>query len=134
MPRATYNPTDSEEIWLKTLDDAFVRLRKLSYGEVLERRSFMKFAVSSDGKKNKGLEGEIAMANRKVQEFEFARCIVDHNLEDDNGRKLNLGNRADLDRLDPRVGQEIEQLISERNNFEPDEESEGNSATGSELS
>jgi hypothetical protein len=134
MPRATYDPSSTEEVFLKSLPEAFVRLRKLTYGEILERRAFMKLSVTGDNKKSKGLEGEIAMANRRVQEFEFARCIVDHNLEDESGRKLNLGNPTDLNRLEPQVGQEIEKLIDDRNNFDPNEEADADFGTGSEPS
>ena len=66
----------------------------------------------------------IELMNRKATLFDFTHCIVDHNLEDENGNKLNLHNSADIDRLDPRVGEEIEQVLDKMNNFE--EEDEGN--------
>jgi hypothetical protein len=51
--------------------------------------------------------------------------VVDHNLEDADGRKLDFRNLADFDNLDPRIGEEIGKLLDELNNFE-DEDDQGN--------
>lgn len=122
MPRATMS-NQEERFDLKSLDEGFVVLRRMSYGQVLERRSLLKLSVSSK-KGQKSLEGEMALANEKIQIFEFRFCIVDHNLEDEHGRKLNLTDPVVLRSLDPRVGTEIEGLISDMNNFEEDEKGE----------
>lgn len=121
MPRATVNIESTEKFDLKTLPEAWVELRRLSYGQVLQRRMFTKLEFESGGK-NKDFRGELAMANAKVTEFEYRHCIVDHNLEDNEGNKLDLSKASDFNRLDPRIGQEIESYISEMNNFEEDEE------------
>jgi hypothetical protein len=130
MPRAT---VDTEEVFrydLKTLPpDGFVVLRRLSYGQVLERRSMMKLEVATRGGKTKGLEGELALADRAYTLFDFKHCIVEHNCENESGGLLNLGNPNDLVRLDPKVGQEIETLLSELNDL--DEKDEEDLASGS---
>jgi hypothetical protein len=134
MPQAIAT-TATEHFNLKTLPGGFVELRKLSYGEVLQRRSMTKMIMEGQGKKD--AKAEIEMMNRRATEFDFQKCIIDHNLFVDEAetRKLNLHNRADLDMLDPRVGQEIEQLIDKLNNFDlPEEEEEGNFGSGSEIS
>lgn len=106
---------------LKTCPGAFVELRPMSFGEVVQRRSMMKLSVVAQ-KSSKSFQGEMAMMSEEVTRFEFNACVVDHNLEDENGRKLNLSNTADFRRLDPRVGQEIDSLISEMNNFDEDDQ------------
>jgi hypothetical protein len=86
----------------------------------------MKVTFQSQGK-SKNMAGEIAMANQAIQLFEFQHCVVEHNLEKIEGTLLNLSNEVDVVSLDSRVGQEIEKLIGDRNNFEDDED-EGNSS------
>ena len=120
MPRATVDIGATDKFPLKTLPEGYVVLRRMSFGQILERRMFTKLEVESGGK-GKDLRGELAMANRRVTEFEFKHCIVEHNLEDDDGRPLNLSTVPDFNKLDPRVGQEIEALITDMNNFEEDE-------------
>lgn len=121
MPVATRN-ADFEHFDLKTLPEAYVKLRRMTYGQILERRAMMKVSFSNQGGKSKNLAGEIAMANKAVQIFEFAHCVVEHNLEDDKGRTLNLSTSADVERLDPKVGQEIETLIEKLNNFDQEDD------------
>jgi hypothetical protein len=121
MPQATVDVESTQKFDLKTLPEGFVVLRRMSYGQILQRRMFTKLEVGGSGKSG-DFRGELAMANRKVTEFEFANCIVDHNLEDAGGRKLNLNLPADFNQLDPKIGQEIEGYITEMNNFEADEE------------
>src|SRR5688500_4607942 len=130
MPRATVDINSVERFELKTCPEGFVVLRRLSFGQVMERRMFTKLEINTGGK-GKDLQGELAMANRRVTEFEFKTCIVEHNLEDESGRTLDLSTARDFNKLDPMVGQEIEKLISDMNNFE-DEDEAGNSSNGSE--
>jgi hypothetical protein len=125
MPKATAASLDNEKISLKTLEGGFVELRRMTYGQLLKRRS-MAMNMKFGGRGKNDFEGEMALANQKVTEFEFASCIVDHNLEDDNGNLLNLANPVDIAKLDPRIGSEIDTNISRMNNFEDDDET-GNS-------
>jgi hypothetical protein len=126
MPVATIRVDDTDRFELKSLPSGYVVLRRMTYGQSLERRTLMKLTFNTR-KGQKNLEGELAMANRRVQMYEFSHCIVEHNLTDDMERQLNLSDPVVLDRLDPRVGQEIESLISDMNSFEDDEdEKQGN--------
>jgi len=126
MPVAIRND-NTERFDLKTLPGAFIVLRKMSYGQILERRAMMKISFQSQGK-SKNMAGEIAMANQKIQIFEFRNCVIEHNLERTEGVLLNLGADVDVISLDPQVGQEIEKYIEQLNNFEGDEVEEGNSS------
>lgn len=126
MPRATANVVDAEKYELKTLPDGFVQLRRLTYGQKLERRAMSSVASAETQKGNKNMKLQMQMINEQATLFDFTHCIVDHNLEDENGNKLNLGNVNDIRRLDPRIGDEVERLIDKLNNFEEDDEELGN--------
>jgi hypothetical protein len=130
MPVAVVNIEDVEKKDLKTLVGGFVTLRRMSYGQIVQRRALNKMSVLAQ--KGKSFAGEIAMASEAIAQFEFQHCIVDHNLEDNGGRKLNLSNPIDFAKLDPRVGQEVEKLIADMNDFEEEEGEEGNSLAASE--
>lgn len=122
MPKATVSlETDRKE--LKTLADGYVVLKRMSYGQTVERRSMLTLGFESDGKSN-DFKGEMAMGNKKISAFEFAICVVEHNLTGDDDQPLDLTKVGTLDVLDPRIGQEIEKYISDMNNF--NEEDQGN--------
>lgn len=128
MPRATVDLTPGEKISLKTLEEGWVVLKKMTYGELLRRRAMAaKLQVQGGKSKSKGFTGEMDMANEMVTIYEFSHCVVDHNLEDDDGNKLNLSSDVHIRTLDPRVGEEISQLIDKQNQFDLDaEDGEGN--------
>ena len=118
MPSAVANLEETKRLDLKSLAEGFVLLRRMTYGQVVQRRTMSRMTLSTQGNRKSSLVGEMAMASKEITLFEFAHCIVDHNLEDVDGRKLNLSLPTDFDRLDPRVGQEIEEAIGDMNNFE----------------
>lgn len=112
MPRATTTGQETERHELKTCPGGWVELRRLTYGESLKRRQLSSIMRVEGGKdKNAALAGVIEASNARVTEFEFGSCIVDHNLEDDDGNKLNFKNVAHIHMLDPRIGDEIGQHI-----------------------
>ena len=125
MPNAVGN-NDTERHPLKSLEGGFVELRRMTYGEYVKRRQMLS-GMRLEGK-GKNAEAVMQLANEKVTQFEFAKCIVDHNLEDGNGRKLNLKSPKDFSRLDPRIGQEIGNRIDDMNQFQ-DEDEDGNPDT-----
>lgn len=125
MPKAVANNQDTVRKELKSLPEGYVVLRRLSYGEKLERREMVSGMKVRGGGKSKDFEGELKMVNERATLFDFQRCIVEHNLEkDDDGTLLDFQKIQDIKLLDPRVGEEIDGLLSELNNFEEDEESE----------
>jgi len=125
MPRATVNTQNTQHHDLKSLEGGYVVLRSLTYGQIVQRRAMLTLSVEGSGKANKDFRGEMAMANEQITRFEFAHAIVEHNLEDESGRTLDLSRPVDFDALDPRVGQEIEELISDMNNFDDEEDPQG---------
>lgn len=131
MPVAVADYSDETRFELKTCKGGYVVLRRMTYGQTLERREMMKLSVATEGKgKNSKLAGELAMASKAVARYEFAKCIVDHNLTDKEERKLDLAG-ADFEKLHPKIGQEIDSYISDMNNFEDDEDEAGNSKPAS---
>lgn len=118
MPKATFS-SESKRFELKSLPDGYVVIKRMSYGQSLQRREMGKITLALS--KGRDTTGEMALANKEASYLEFSWCIVEHNLEDENGQLLNLSNRNDIDRLDPRIGQEIDSYINEMNNFEDDD-------------
>jgi len=122
MPRATV----SEEVKrhdLKSLADGWVDLKKMSYGQKLERAQIatdMEIAMERGSKRQ---TASVDVMQTKVALFDFKNCVVDHNLfADDNETKINLQTAAGLATLDPKVGDEIGKLIDDMNNYEEDDE------------
>lgn len=125
MPVATVRTDEFEKYNLKTVEGGWVDLRRLTYGEKLKRRSMTGSMTMRSERGKRDFEAEMQLINEAASAFDFAHCVVDHNLEDETGRKLNFASRQDLQRLDPRVGDEIETLMDGLNNFESEAE-EGN--------
>lgn len=113
MVRATTS-LDTVRHDLETVEGGWVELRPMTYGQFLKRQDMaMKMGVSGDAFKGKLEKLDIDMIQEAVTRYEFQVCVADHNLEDENGRKLSLSSAGDFERLDPRIGQEIEQLIAD---------------------
>lgn len=130
MPQATVSSSNNAEKFdLKTCPGGYVCLRRMTYGEKLNRQQMSSKMSFTGGKKD--FEGTMDLVNTKVREIEFQKCIVDHNLEDESGRKLDFRNKMDIHSLDPKIGDEIDELISDMNNYDEEDE-EGNSGGESE--
>ncbi len=128
MPRATVDVTNTKRFPLATLlateddDEGFVELRKLSYGQVLERRDMgAKIAIEgiTDGRQE-DLKVTTDMIQQAVTEYEFRHAIASHNLEDEHGVTLNFTDPKAVWALDPQVGQEIGALIDDMNQWDSD--------------
>jgi hypothetical protein len=138
MPRATVSitverkdllslpPIDATDV-TAAVEGGWVELRRMSYGEKIAKDAeAMKMKFGMDDAAAGNMNAEVAMINEKVTLLEFQRCIVDHNLtapidkndESKGERPLNFQKLADIQSLDPRVGDEISQLIGEMNDFE----------------
>lgn len=118
MPKATTNIADTERFELKTCEGGFVVLRRLNYGEMLERRTMAGKLNFESGKGQENTQAYINMASRVVTEFEFKNCIVDHNLESEGGQLLDFRSGVTISMLDPRIGDEISSLIDKMNQAE----------------
>lgn len=123
MVVAVVNEEETVRIDLKTLAGGYVVLKRLSYGQKLYKKSLMKMTVQ--GGKGRDFAGELELVSEKAALFDFQHCVVEHNLEDRDGRKLDFSKIADVKKLDPRIGDEIGDAIDDLNNFEEDGD-EGN--------
>lgn len=129
MPNATVQQETIRKD-LKSLIGAWVELKPLPFGQTLERRDkatqmSMEQEVRDGGRRRSKQEQAkfiIDTLNTWSVAYDFKHCIIDHNLEDAQGQKLDFGNPMTLQILDPRVGQEIERYIDELNNEEDEEE------------
>ena len=122
--------TETTRFDLKTVVGGWVELRELSHGQMLRRREMSTEQAMKFSGKGKVDDAEMAikMAQRAASEFEFRHCIVAHNLEeqvppkkgekDPTTRPFDFSDPSSLDRLSPKVGEEIDQLISNMNNFD----------------
>jgi len=121
VPRATV-VIQKEKYDLETLPGGWVELRRLTYGEKLAKDAeAMRMKMAMDGK-SKSVEAEVAIISEAVTLLEFAKCITNHNLtkEGPNGDDVPLDFRkaADVQMLDPRVGDEISGIIGKMNDFD----------------
>lgn len=113
MPRATV-ARQAEKFELKSLPEAYVVIRRMTYGEKLNRtESMLNMRTTNEDK-----EMEVRLQSKKTALQDFSWLIVEHNLTDENDKPLNFKNAVDVERLDPIIGDEIGQLIDKLNNFE----------------
>lgn len=117
----------AERFDLKSCPDAFVVIRRMTYGEKMQRLELSGKMRILSNKKDPDAIGEINMMNKQISLWEFSNLILEHNLEyqeveDGPIRPLNFRNSADVELLAARIGEEIGTLIDKLNNFEDEEE------------
>ena len=112
MPRATLSlaPTRYN---LKHCPEGYVELRRMSFGELLASQDLAyQVSVKANEQNQDDPELGMNMSQMAVHEYQFKTCIVDHNLEDEQGNKLNFQKVPQhVHMLDPLVGQEIARQI-----------------------
>ena len=114
MPKATVS-MEATRYDLKSLPGGFVMLKQLSFGQMLKRRDRAARYMQEQAQGNNVGRIQIDILNEVSRQFDFANCITDHNLEDDQGNKLDFSNTATLEVLDPRIAAEIETQIDSMN-------------------
>jgi hypothetical protein len=121
----------SEETFTRPLKtappDGYVVIRRMNHGEKLLRSEFatkMTYRVAGNGRNKRDMEGTIELMQRASTLWDFKHLIVDHNLQDVDGRELNFKNEADINKIPGIVGEEISSHLDELNNFEADAEDE----------
>lgn len=104
--------------------DGFVVLRQLSYDEMLERRDGgVKILMEQSPGRNVDSKTSMQIANRWSNQFTFPRCIVEHNITDDNNVPLDFRQTEMVFKmLDPKLGAEIEKYIDELNQEDESED------------
>jgi hypothetical protein len=123
MPIVTVTDDISERIPLVTAPpDGYVVVRRMNYGEELKRSGMAAKLLMNSDKNSKDFQGEIDMQTEEVAYWDFANLVVEHNMQDQDGRTLNFKNRADVVKLSGPVGKEIGQVIDDFNNVKDSEE------------
>jgi len=107
--------------------DGYVVLRQLSFDEMLERRDGATKVLMERGVGGRNADAKMAVqiANKWSNYFSFPRCIVEHNITDENGNLLDFSTKSiefTFRALDPKLGTEIENLIDELNQEEEEPE------------
>lgn len=139
MPRGTIDRTNLHHFDLKSLPGGFVKLRQLSYSEMMTRRDLASKMGWETRQSRKGSQAEESVKavmeamNKAVMEYEFGNCIVEHNIEDANSQLLNFRNPESFQDLDPKIGAEIGRYIDSLNQ-EGDEEDLNGSKNAATLS
>lgn len=123
MPKATVS-TAVEHRDLKSIEGGWVELKRMSYGQKLERAQLATDMEIEMTRGSKTQKASVDIMQQAVAIFDFKNCVVDHNLfeDDEETIKLDLSTKAGLSKLDPRAGDEIGKYIDELNNFEEDDE------------
>lgn len=106
--------------------DGFVVLRKMNNGEMLHRRDIAS-NVQAQGENESDMKASIGVNMSGVRFYEFGKSILEHNLQDETGRLLNLQNKRDFDNLDGAIADEIDGYITKLNRGEDLGPSEGSS-------
>lgn len=114
MPLATRS-RETFKCKLETVPGGFVELRKMSFGETLKRQEIVSNMSTRGQQDAKDRELEFKMQLEDSNTFVFGVSIVDHNLEDEAGRKLDFRSKMDVVMLDSAVGEEISELIDKLN-------------------
>lgn len=117
VPRATVN-LNPERFELFSCPEGFVTLKRMSYAQWI-RRQDIAMRMELEGASNpKDATSTIEMTQQRVAFWEFEQCVVDHNLENENGTNLNFKSPEALQVLDPRIGTEISKYITELHDFD----------------
>lgn len=124
MPIGVITNAVSDKLPLDSLPpDGYVIVRRMNYGEKLIRSNMAaKFLMSSPTKDSKDFQGQLDMQTEEVAYWDFAHLVVEHNVQDLDGRTLNFQNRNDVRKLDGAVGEEIGRKIDEFQNPEVTQE------------
>jgi hypothetical protein len=130
MPEVGYDKAPIRRELKTAPPDGFVMLRRLPYDEILKRREMatkltMPQTSNRRGRRRDKQEPEekinIELIQLITREYEFANCIVDHNLTID-GNSVDFSNpKLAFKLVSPEVLQEIELYLSELN-METDED------------
>jgi hypothetical protein len=103
---------------LKTLPEGYVVIREMTYGEKIYRTGMTGAMKLLKDNKQTDYVGEMTMETSRITLWDFANLVVDHNLQDTDGRQLNFHNEQDVRKLSSRIGDEVGTYIDELNSFE----------------
>ena len=117
MPVAvvTSEPTRKD---LKSLPGGYVVIREMTYGEKIYRSGMTGAMKLLKESKQTDFIGEMTMETQKITLWDFANLVVEHNLQDADGRELNFKSAEDTKKLAAKIGDEVGTYIDAINSFE----------------
>jgi len=98
--------------------DGFVDLRRMTHGQMLHRQDIAMTMQMNADRRSSNANLDIKQSQTAVGKFELAVCVVDHNLTDVSGNKLDFTNPKVAEQLDGRIGAEIAALIQDMHDWE----------------
>lgn len=107
---------------LTTLPEAYVVVRRMTYGEKLIRSGLATKFIVGGSTTEKNFSGQLDIQQEEVAYWDFDHLIVEHNLQDLDERLLNFKNKGDVKKLDGAVGDEVGRYIDEWNDVESTQE------------
>ncbi len=115
-----------ERYELTSIEGGWIKVRRFDHGERIDRLSkILVMGIDDDGER-----GSATINHRASRLHDFEKAIVDHNLGNKDGRKYNFSKAEDVFGLDPTIGDEIDDIISDHQEAIPEADipkSEGNS-------
>lgn len=100
----------------------YVDIRRLTFGEKQARRAINSKMTVKASKGRKDVDTEITAFDARTDYFDFANCIVSHNLQAKDGSLLDFRREDHVRSLAGNVAEEIQTYMDEVNNFEADDE------------
>lgn len=123
---------------LKTCPGGYVMIRRMTYGEKLERRKFTSKMDLEMNRASKSAKSTIDIFSEQSEIYDFMHCIVEHNLtklvnaqtgqpcgpNDPDAKEVPLDfmKSTDIKLLAGQIAEEIGTAIDKINNFEESEE------------
>lgn len=124
MPKATVDRS-TKHFELETCEGAWVDLRTLSFHEMEMRKDIAgrMYAEQLGTESDDSGRAYFESMNVAVTEFEFANCVVDHNLFKDEEETQKIDFRKPMIHwdLDPKIGEEISGFITKLTQIEEKE-------------
>lgn len=125
MPQATVNPSSTTRIDLKSLPEAYVVMRKQSYGERKQRDDIVtKITMQAAERRETPADMHMEFRNLDTAVHDFSTSIIEHNLTDHTDRTLDFRKALDVQNLEAIIGEEIEFHIQKMNRFSEDEQAQ----------
>ena len=109
---AVADTTQTTKHMLRTCEGAYVVTRKYTYEE-RSRRAGVAYAMTFE--RGEGSAGKIEDLQHDANVYDIRHCVVDHNLGDKDGNRLDLTNPKVIGSLDPIIGEEINAIIDREN-------------------
>lgn len=115
-------------------EGGYVEIKVMTWGEKLDRRNFNSKMEVKTTRGSKDATSLVDIFKKEMELYDFAHCIVEHNLQAEDGRPLDFRNPKDVQAVWGVVGEEIATYIDKVNNFEEQDETKNSSGASAPTS